>query len=64
MRIRWTSVTKVLRGNPVAPWVGPGVVDRMKQEGPNNGKPNEGQAKSDRSRNVWARFMKKEESSK
>ena len=63
MRIRWTSVPKVLGDNPVAPWVGPSVAERLKEEGRNASK-DEGQEKSDRSRRNWARIIKKQESSK
>ncbi len=32
MRIKWTSIHSVVAGNPVAPWVGPGLAERLKQE--------------------------------
>ena len=32
MRIKWTSIHSVLEGNPAAPWVGPGLAERLKQE--------------------------------
>jgi hypothetical protein len=32
MRIKWTSVHSVLATNPTAPWVGPGLAERLKQE--------------------------------
>jgi hypothetical protein len=32
MRIRWTSVHSVVAGNPAAPWVGPGLAERLKRE--------------------------------
>jgi hypothetical protein len=32
MRIRWTSVHSVVAGNPSAPWVGPGLAERLKRE--------------------------------
>jgi hypothetical protein len=63
MRIRWTSVPKVVGGNPVAPWVGPSAAERLKDEGRNDSR-DEGQEKSDRSRRYWARITKKEEFSK
>jgi hypothetical protein len=37
MRIKWTSIPKVINGNPVAPWVGPGVTERMKKEAAKQG---------------------------
>ena len=43
MRIRWTSVPKVLGGNAVAPWVGPGFPRRWKEEARSDGDRNEGQ---------------------
>jgi hypothetical protein len=32
MRIRWTSIHSVVAGNPAAPWVGPGLAERLKRE--------------------------------
>jgi hypothetical protein len=32
MRIRWTSIHSVVDGNPAAPWVGPGLAERLKRE--------------------------------
>lgn len=32
MRIKWTSIHSVVAGNPTAPWVGPGLAERLKQE--------------------------------
>jgi hypothetical protein len=32
MRIKWTSIHSVLAGNPIAPWVGPGLAERLKKE--------------------------------
>lgn len=32
MRIKWTSVHSVVAGNPEAPWAGPGLAERPKQE--------------------------------
>jgi hypothetical protein len=32
MRIKWTSVHSVVSGNPAAPWVGPGLAERLKRE--------------------------------
>jgi hypothetical protein len=32
MRIKWTSVHSVVKGNPIAPWVGPGLAERLKRE--------------------------------
>ena len=35
MRIKWTSLHSVLLGNTVAPWVGPGLAERLKRESVN-----------------------------
>lgn len=32
MRIKWTSIHSVLEQNAAAPWVGPGLVERLKRE--------------------------------
>jgi hypothetical protein len=32
MRIKWTSIHRVLETNPTAPWIGPGLADRLKRE--------------------------------
>ncbi len=32
MRIKWTSLHSVLEGNTAAPWVGPGLAERLKRE--------------------------------
>ena len=40
MRIKWTSIPNVISSNSVAPWVGPGVTDRMKQEAMTQRDPN------------------------
>ena len=32
MRIKWTSIPNVVNGNPAAPWVGPGLAERLKKE--------------------------------
>ena len=32
MRIKWTSVHNVIEGNAFAPWVGPGLAERLKRE--------------------------------
>jgi hypothetical protein len=32
MRIKWTSIHSVLEQNTAAPWVGPGLVERLKRE--------------------------------
>jgi len=32
MRIKWTSIPNVTGGNPAAPWVGPGLAERLKKE--------------------------------
>ena len=36
MRIKWTSIHSVLEGNVAAPWVGPGLVERLKREAIND----------------------------
>jgi hypothetical protein len=41
MRIKWTSIHSVLAGNPAAPWVGPGLAERLKQERVNSVKKKE-----------------------
>jgi len=33
MRIKWTSIHRVLEANPAAPWIGPGLAERLKREG-------------------------------
>jgi hypothetical protein len=32
MRIKWTSIHRVLEANPAAPWIGPGLAERLKRE--------------------------------
>jgi hypothetical protein len=32
MRIKWTSIHRVLETNPSAPWIGPGLSERLKRE--------------------------------
>jgi hypothetical protein len=32
MRIKWTSIHSVVEQNTAAPWVGPGLVERLKWE--------------------------------
>lgn len=32
MRIKWTSIHNVIDGNSAAPWVGPGLAERLKRE--------------------------------
>jgi len=32
MRIKWTSIHSVVETNPAAPWIGPGLAERMKRE--------------------------------
>ena len=32
MRIKWTSIHRVLEANPVAPWIGPGLAERLKRD--------------------------------
>ncbi len=32
MRIKWTSFHNILIGNTAAPWVGPGLSERLKRE--------------------------------
>lgn len=32
MKIKWTSIHRVLAGNPIAPWVGPSKAERAKRE--------------------------------
>jgi hypothetical protein len=32
MRIKWTSIPNVMGGNSTAPWVGPGLAERLKKE--------------------------------
>jgi hypothetical protein len=32
MRIKWTSIHRVLETNPSAPWIGPGLAERLKRE--------------------------------
>jgi hypothetical protein len=32
MRIKWSSVHRVLEANPSAPWIGPGLAERLKRE--------------------------------
>jgi len=63
MRIRWTSVPKVLWGNAIAHWVGPGFPRRWKEEARSDSDRNEGQERY-RSRKAWARITNREESSK
>ena len=36
MRIKWTSIHSVLEQNAAAPWVGPGLVERLKREALND----------------------------
>ncbi len=32
MRIKWTSIHRVLEANPAAPWIGPGLAERLRRE--------------------------------
>jgi hypothetical protein len=32
MRIKYTSIHNVLEANPAAPWVGPGLAEKLKRE--------------------------------
>jgi hypothetical protein len=32
MRIKYSSIKKVLEPNPAAPWVGPGLAEKLKRE--------------------------------
>ena len=32
MRIKWTSIPNVMGANSSAPWVGPGLAERLKKE--------------------------------
>jgi hypothetical protein len=32
MRIKWTSIHRVLETNPAAPWIGPGLAERLRRE--------------------------------
>jgi hypothetical protein len=32
MRIKWTSIHNVVEANAAAPWVGPGLAERLKRE--------------------------------
>ena len=32
MRVKWTSIHSVVEANPAAPWIGPGLAERMKRE--------------------------------
>jgi hypothetical protein len=32
MRIKWTSIHSVVEANTAAPWVGPGLAERLKRE--------------------------------
>ena len=32
MRIKWTSLHSVIETNSTAPWVGPGLAERLKRE--------------------------------
>jgi len=59
MRIRWTSVPKVLASKGV----GSGAGERLR-DGSRDDSDREIQERSDRSRKAWARIVKREESSK
>jgi hypothetical protein len=40
MRIKWTSIPNVISSNSAAPWVGPGLAERLKQEAMTEREPN------------------------
>jgi len=40
MRIKWTSIPSVMGGNSTAPWVGPGLAERLKKEAITEREPN------------------------
>lgn len=48
MRIKWTSISSVVASNPLAPWVGPGLAERLKQEIFGNSKRNKEKKKTPR----------------
>jgi hypothetical protein len=55
MRIKWTAIPKVVNGNPVAPWVGPGVAERLKKEAARQSEPNKKDKKKSERALDWLR---------
>ena len=57
MRIKWTSIHSVVAGNPVAPWVGPGLAERLKQESSDDSKKKKDKKKTARAL-AWLRRLR------
>jgi len=54
MRIKWTSIPNVVNGNPTAPWVGPGLPERLKKEATKERESNKKDNKKDKKKSESA----------
>ena len=55
MRIKWTSIHSVVTANPVAPWVGLGLTERLKREVVSDPAKNEKEKKKSSRALAWFR---------
>ena len=58
MRIRYTAVHNVTADNPAAPWVGPGLTERLKREAEKKDRINKGEKATTMSERALAWFRR------